>query len=127
MKILPVLTMFLASAPALSVPGGQLETLPLGRFVCELPGDVETETGILQPADSFTVINASSYRTPAGEGAYLRLGDVVTMTSGPLRDARYHRISDKFIRKMAAEGTDTKVRCILRMANNDRSNGTSKN
>ena len=126
MKILPVMTMFLAAAPAFSVPGGKLDTLPLGRFVCELPADIESEGGILVPGDSFTVVNASSYRTPAGEGAYLRLGDLVTMTSGPLRDARYHRISDKFIRKMAPDGTDTKVRCVLRMANNDRTNGADK-
>ena len=126
MKTLLALTLLTAAEPAFSVPGGKLDTLPLGRYACELPGDIEGPSGIPVPEDGFTVSNASSYRTAQGEGIYLLVGDTVSMTSGPLRNARYHRISEKFLRKMAEDGSDSKVRCILRMANNDRSNGLGK-
>ena len=109
-----------AAQPALAVPGGSLSTLPLGKYVCELPGDANGPSGIVVPEAGFTVTNASSYRTPQGVGVYLLVGDSVTMTSGPLRDARYHRITDKFLRKLGPDGTDSSLRCVLRMANNSR-------
>jgi hypothetical protein len=107
-------------APLAAAPGGTLGTLLLGEFVCELPGNAEGPVGVPVPDEDFTVLNASSYRTATGSGNYLLLGDRLIMTSGPLRDAQYHRISEKFLRKLDASGKDSRLRCVLRVANNDR-------
>ena len=54
----------------------------------------------------------STYRVGAEEGTYLLTGDMVTMTSGPKRGQRFHRLSGNFLRKVDADGKDTALRCI---------------
>lgn len=40
------------------------------------------------------------------------------MTSGPKRGQRFHRLSDRFLRLMDANGKDSALRCIRRVVNN---------
>ncbi|MEP7222632.1 MAG: hypothetical protein ABI673_08190 [Novosphingobium sp.] len=101
-----------ASSPGLAAPGGIIGTLPLGRYTCELPGDATGAVGQHLPEADFTVINASSYATANGQGPYLLTGDVLTMTGGPFRDARFHRVSGGYLRKLEADGSEGKMRCV---------------
>lgn len=107
-----------AAYPALATPGGEIGTLPQGAYVCELPGKATGPAGIRQDGERFTVLNASSYRTPAGRGTYLLTGDVVTLTSGPRKGERYHKLSGNFLRRMNADGTDSDLRCVRQVENN---------
>jgi hypothetical protein len=40
------------------------------------------------------------------------------MTSGPKAGEKFHRISDNFLRKLNADGTDGELRCIRMVTNN---------
>ncbi|MEO5599018.1 MAG: elongation factor P [Novosphingobium sp.] len=99
-------------APAIAAPGGPIGTMPLGRYTCELPGDAASTAGQHVPEADFKVINASSYATPTGQGTYLLTGESLTMTGGPLRDWRFHRVSNGFLRKLEADGSEGKLRCV---------------
>lgn len=116
--LLAILAATAAMAPAAATPGGQIDTLQHGQYACELPGDATGPAGIRQAEQDFTVINASSYTTPQGRGTYLLTGDVVTLTSGPRKGEKYHRLSDNFLRRMNADGTDSELRCVRRVQNN---------
>ena len=108
----------LTAAPASAAEGGPIDTILLGYYACELPGDATGPAGHRHPEADFWVIAGSSYRTDQGHGAYLLTGSQVTMTSGPMRGARFHQISNGFLRKLNADGTDTELRCIRRTRNN---------
>jgi hypothetical protein len=108
----------LATGPALAAPGGPLDTLEPGRYVCELPGDAAGPAGLRQDDETFVVLNASSYEAPAGRGTYLVTGDMVTITSGPKNGQRFRRISTNFLRKIGADGGDSTLRCVRRVVNN---------
>ncbi len=110
----------LIASPALAATGGELDTLPLGGYVCELPGDATGPVGIRAPEADFTIANASSYNTAAGSGAYLLTGDQVVMTSGPQRGTHYRRVYGGFLRKLDAGGSDSPLRCIRQVRNNNR-------
>ena len=103
-----------AAGAALAAPGGKIDSLPQGEFTCELPGDATGPVGHPVPEEGFTVINGSTYRSPAGRGTYLLTGDTLTMTAGPKRGERFHRISDNFLRKLDAAGAETALRCVRR-------------
>lgn len=107
-----VLASPLASAPLNAAPGGQLGTLPLGRYVCELPGDATASVGVAQPGFDFTVTNGSSYKTATGKGIYLLTGDRVTFTSGPHDGLTYRRITSGFLRRTNPDGKDSTLRCV---------------
>ncbi len=119
MKRLIAVIAIASTGPALAVPGGELDTLPRGLFVCELPGDANGSVGQLVPEADFAVSNDSTYQTDLGYGAYLVTGDQVAMTSGPLRGDRFKRVSPRFLRKLDAQGKETRMRCVLQHANND--------
>jgi hypothetical protein len=108
----------LAAAPALAVPGGEIDTLERGLYVCELPGDALGPRGEHQPAEDFRVVHGSSYRADGERGTYLLTGDRVVMTSGPKKGARYHRLSDGFLRRQNADGSDSELRCVIANRNN---------
>ncbi len=108
----------LATGPALAAPGGPLDSLEPGRYVCELPGDAAGPAGVRQDNESFVVLNASSYETAAGRGTYLVTGDVVTITSGPKNSQKFRRLSDNFLRKLGPDGKDSTLRCVRRVVNN---------
>lgn len=107
-----------APAVASAAPGGRIGTLQQGEYACELPGDAMGPVGHRQSGEGFTIVNSSNYAVDQGRGAYLLTGDVVVFTSGPRQGERYHRISASFLRRMAADGTDTDLRCIRRVVNN---------
>ncbi len=100
------------TSPAFAAPGGAIGTMPLGKYTCELPGDATGSAGQHVPEADFTVINASSYATPKGQGTYLLTGDALTMTGGPLRDSRFRRVSGGYLRKLEADGSEGKLRCV---------------
>lgn len=120
MRHLTALLLLAATGPAVASTGGLLDTLPRGSFNCELPGDANGAVGQPAPQASFYVMNGSSYSTDAGEGSYLLTGDTVVMTSGPLQGAKYHRMTDRFLRVVDADGNQSRLRCVLGTPNNNR-------
>ncbi|MEW9855458.1 hypothetical protein [Novosphingobium sp. M1R2S20] len=103
----------IAAAPPPPVPGGLIDTLPLGKYTCELPGDAGGPVRVPAEEFDFTVIHGSSYRTAGMRGSYLLTGDLVTMTSGKLKGMKLHRISSGFLRRVDAAGRDDELRCVL--------------
>ncbi len=92
--------------------------MPIGDYICELPGDVTGPAGLHVPGEDFTVVNASSYRAGGAMGSYLLTGEQLTMTDGPHRGKRYKRLSDGFVRMLDAEGKPGNLRCVRRKPNN---------
>ncbi len=105
------------SAPLLAAPGGEIDTLQLGNYHCELPGDVASTVGAAVPAEDFSIINASSYVAAGQHGTYLLTDDMVTMTSGPKNGQRFRRQSNSFLRKLGPDGNDTRLRCVRQTGN----------
>ena len=108
----------LATGPALAVPGGMIDSLVPGTYVCELPGDATGPAGLRQDAESFTVLNASTYESAGGRGTYLLTGDKLSMTSGPKAGQQFRRLSANFLRKLDAGGKEGPLRCVRRVVNN---------
>ncbi|PLK26024.1 hypothetical protein [Novosphingobium sp. TH158] len=108
------------AGPAMAAPGGPIGILVPGTYACELPGDATGPVGIRAPEHDFTITNASSYSTAKGAGTYLLTGDKVQMTSGPQKGLSYRRQSGGFLRRLNADGSDSTLRCILGVANNQR-------
>jgi hypothetical protein len=108
----------LLAEPATAAPGGDMETMPIGDYICELPGDATGPAGIHVPGEDFTVVTASSYRAGDAMGSYLLAGDQLTMTSGPLQGKRYKRQSEGFVRKLDDQGKPGDLRCVRRKRNN---------
>ncbi|WEK47169.1 MAG: hypothetical protein P0Y56_02480 [Candidatus Andeanibacterium colombiense] len=102
----------LAGAAAASAQNSRLDTLERGNYACEMPGDAATQRGVAVPEQSFKVVNASTYVARGERGQYLRLGDTVTITSGPLKGNRYSMKSDHFLRQIDDKGMVTKLRCV---------------
>lgn len=103
-----------ALAACLSTPALAQEkvgTLERGAYVCELPGDAGGQAGVAQPAESFTIISASRYSSPQGDGTYLRRGNRVTMTSGPRNGDSYVVVSSGYLRKLD-NGEPGRLRCV---------------
>lgn len=115
MKRLILLLAAAAAAPALAVPGGEIGWLRPATYQCEMPGDATGPVGLRVPAADFNVINANTYETPQGRGTYLLTGDLLQLTSGPLYGARYHRISNNFLRQIGSDGKDTAMRCVRKV------------
>ncbi|MDF8333977.1 hypothetical protein [Novosphingobium cyanobacteriorum] len=102
----------LPTAPAQAVPGGQLRVLIQGPWRCELPGDA-TAMPVAQPAENFRVAPDSSYVVKGvGAGNYLRLGDRLTMTSGPFEGRRYAVDSEAMLHRLDETGNPTQLRCV---------------
>lgn len=91
---------------------GTIGTVPRGGYVCELPGDAAGAVGRPQPDAGFTILSASRYASPQGEGTYLRRGDTLAMTSGPRQGDSYAIVADGFLRKVEA-GKPGRLRCVL--------------
>lgn len=119
-SILPALAGLALSAcashrePPPPVQGGPIATLPLGHYTCELPGDAGGPVGKLVPDYAFRIVNSSSYKTAGMRGSYLYTGDRVIMTGGKLKGLKLHRLSDGFLRRIEADGSDGDMRCVLR-------------
>jgi len=97
---------------AQAVPGGRLGTMPTGRYECALPGDVAGPSVRIVDDASFVILNASSYRTSAGQGSYLLLGESFTFTTGPFAGRRFRRASEWTVE--AADPSQARLRCTRR-------------
>lgn len=115
MKRSIALLLALIAVPALAVPGGQIGSLRPGAYQCEMPGDATGPAGLRTPEADFDIINANTYATPKGRGTYLLTGDLLQLTSGPLNGAKYHRVSNNFMRQIGPDGKDTAMRCVRRV------------
>lgn len=97
---------------ALSAQPGRLGTLPLGTYICSLPGDADGQAWVVLPGEGFTIENGSAYRTDNGSGTYLLAGDIVTFTRGPLKNMRYTRSGNASLQRIEADGKPGRVRCV---------------
>ena len=113
MKLLPLLSLPLLALGAPLLAQSQIGTVERGHYVCELPGDAGGEVGIIQPDENFEIASASRYRSPQGNGTYLRRGDTVTMTSGPRNGTSYAVLSPTMVRKIE-NGQPGRLRCYRR-------------
>ena len=95
-----------------------MATLTLGHYVCELPGDAMGESGIHQPAEDFEVLHASTYSTQQGSGTYLMWRTRVEITSGPKKGQNFRQLTPNLLRRLNADGTEGKLRCIREVLNN---------
>ena len=107
-----LLVLCLSAEPAQAAPGGELGTLELGKWFCELPGDAAAPA-VPVPAETFTAVPDSTYI--AGDdvaGSYLLLGDELVMTTGALRGHRYHLETAATIHLIDDKGNETGLRCV---------------
>lgn len=104
----------LLAGPALGAPGGPIDTIHRGNYVCSQPGDATGPAGFPVPEEAFQVLSGSSYSTTEGRGTYLLTGDTLTMTSGPKRGQKFNRLSSNFLRKLGPDGTESTLRCVRR-------------
>jgi hypothetical protein len=104
----------IAAFPAAAAAQGPIGTVPRGSYVCEMPGDAAGQAGIPQPDRSFKVKTSSRYATPRGGGLYLRRGDRLDMTTGPLKGETYLVIHPGFLRERLPDGKPGRLRCVLR-------------
>ena len=102
----------LVCAPVFAQPGGPLNTLPVGRYQCSLPGDAGGAAWIPIEDKRFSIKNASRYLSPEGSGTYLMAGDELVFTRGPLKDERYKRMGTTILRKKNKDGTLSRIRCV---------------
>lgn len=99
-------------ANAAAVGKGRLGTLPLGRYLCETPGDA---TGLAsRPVEAmwFDVVTGSSYDGPGGRGTYLLTGDTVIFTRGPMRGLQFVRVSQRTLKGIDVASMKAGVRCV---------------
>ena len=115
---LPLLALAAGGAALEAAPGGPIDYLPLGDYICELPGDATGPAGIRQEQEDFSVHNGSRYSTPAGRGTYLLVGDTVTMTSGPKKGQQFRKLSNNFLRELDSAARETDLRCVRQVQNN---------
>jgi hypothetical protein len=107
-----VLLLGLAAAPLQGAPGGELGTLQLGKWFCELPGDA-LAPAVPIPAESFTTAPDSTYISGDGvAGSYLLLGDLLVMTTGGLSGHRFHLESGATVRRIDDQGKNMPLRCV---------------
>lgn len=91
---------------------GPLGTLPLGRYLCELPGDASGLASVPVAGAWFDIVNASSYAAAEGHGTYLLQGDTVVFTRGPMRGARFERTGVRTLRRTDLTGPLARMRCV---------------
>ena len=99
--------------PPPPVPGGQIGTLMLGNYTCELPGEAGGPVGKVLPEYAFEVVNASNYKADGIRGSYLYTSDRVVMTGGKLKGLKFIRVSSGFLRQLDDQGKETGMRCVL--------------
>lgn len=112
LTLIGALAAALASPAFADAPGGPLGTLPIGEYVCSLPGDATGPAWRVVPEKGFTIDNASTYRTEAGAGTYLLAGNQVRFTRGPMKGMRFERTGNATLRWLDDNGEPGRVRCI---------------
>jgi hypothetical protein len=91
---------------------GPLGTLPLGRYLCELPGDAAGPASRPVPEAWFDIVNASSYAAAEGNGTDLLQGETVGFTRGPMNGAKFERTGVRTLKMIDASGPQAKMRCV---------------
>jgi len=107
------LAALLAATCSIAVAQGPIDTVPRGRYLCEMPGDASGQAGIPQPERNFTIETASRYSSAQGAGVYLRRGIRLDMTSGPHQGQTFVVVHPGFLRERQADGTPGRLRCVL--------------
>jgi hypothetical protein len=100
-----------AGRPLAATDGGMLTTLQRGDWECALPGDAGGEAYVVVPEEGFRIGNASSYRNAEGRGIYLLRGTELVFTRGPKKDERFRVLGENSLRKLAADGSESKLTC----------------
>ena len=115
MRILSISALALALLPsgALAVPGGEIATLPTGRYLCEKPGDATGLVAVRTPEGDFRVLASSSYAVDGKRGSYLLTGDRMVMTGGPFEGRAFLRTSVGYVRQLGPDGQPGETRCVL--------------
>ena len=108
------LSMAATDAQTGAMAGGRLDLLPLGHYVCSVPGDAAGPAWVALPGRAFTIRNGSTYRTDRGSGTYLLAGKRVTFTRGPVKGERFVRVGHAKLRWIRPDGTISRVRCLRR-------------
>lgn len=101
-----------SAAPLAAAPGGNVDTIPLGGYVCETPGDATGPAGIRQPTAEFTAVSGSSYTADGTMGSYLVTGDTIVMTSGARKGQRFRRVGNRTLHLIGPDGRETNLRCV---------------
>lgn len=99
-------------APAFAAPGGKLGTLPIGHYLCALPGDADGLAWVPLEDKNFNIGNASTYHTADGSGTYLLTDKRVTFTRGPMKGMKFDRVSSGTLRWIDENGNQSNVRCV---------------
>lgn len=106
------LALCLFATPALAVPGGELGTLEVGKWYCEIPGDAAKPAEPV-PAQTFTAVPDSTYISASGvAGSYLLLGDELVMTTGTLKGQHYRLDSAATLHRLDKDGDEEDLRCV---------------
>lgn len=100
-----------AGSPPAANDGGMLATLQRGEWECALPGDAGGEAFVVVPEEGFRIGNASSYRNAEGRGIYLLRGTELIFTRGPKKDQRFRVLGENSLRKLAEDGSESKLTC----------------
>ena len=107
-----LLVLCLSTVPAHASPGGELATLALGKWFCEMPGDAAAPA-VPVPTETFTAVPDSTYiASDEVAGSYLLLGDELVMTTGALRGHRFHLETAATIHRIDDKGNETALRCV---------------
>ncbi len=111
--ILPIALAVSAATPgpAFAVSGGPIDTMPLGYYVCAVPGGTDGPALRHVPDADFEIRDSSSYLVDGQLGTYLLLGDEMTMTSGPFQGARFHRESSGLLKRLGPDGDEDRLSC----------------
>lgn len=106
-----------ASSPSAGSPqaGGGAGPIQTGVYECDAPINVAGSImGSPQTGLFFGVTGPGAYRDfNGGRGAFSVTGNVLTMTSGPLRGTRYRRDGPTLFRPLNAQGQTGSIRCVL--------------
>jgi hypothetical protein len=112
--IRPIILAALAAAlPAAALAQGPIGTVERGHYACELPAPVAGDVALPQPEESIEIAGASRYRSPQGNGTYLRRGNRMVMTSGPRNGFEYVLLSETMLRRLD-DGEPGRLRCFWR-------------
>ena len=106
------LASFLALLAAPVAGKGELGTLPLGRYLCELPGDAGGPASVPVDGAWFDIVNASSYDAEGGSGTYLLAGKRIVFTRGPMKGAEFERVSSRRLDRTDLDGELSRLRCV---------------
>lgn len=112
LPVVAAMAMFPATSAQADEMSGRLGTLPHGAYVCSLPGDAAGPAWVELPGNSFSIENASVYRTADGSGTYLLAGKRVRFTRGPMKGMKFERNGNASLRRIDENGAPGRMRCV---------------